>query len=173
MFFFIIDKSYCLKIGRGRFQIDTINNLITLSVKCRDYSKIPIERKVCGTRTFIRRKKRKIDHFISRDIITNRKMFLVYDPQILNTKKRTFRNNDAGKMFHLYCDVTNVSLFSHQRAPDCAPLVICSCHRIVICKHILLIFSLLNKDIFSYMSLVKSYTQIKRCEQKSRSPRTF
>lgn len=123
------------------------------------------ERKVCGTRTFIRRMERKDDHFIFRVIITNRKMVLVYDPQILNTKKSTFRNNDAGKMFDLYCDVTNVILFHHQRAPDCAPLVICNCHRIFICKHIVLIFSLFIKDIFSYMSLVKSYTQIKRCEQ--------
>jgi hypothetical protein len=123
------------------------------------------ERKVCGTRTFIRRTERKDDHFISRVIITNRNLVLVYDPQILNTKKSTFRNNDAGKMFNLYCDVTNVILFHHQRAPDCAPLVICYRHRIVICKHIALIFSLYIKDIFSYMSLVKLITQIKRCEQ--------
>jgi hypothetical protein len=123
------------------------------------------ERKVCGTRTFIRRMERKDDHFISRVIITNRKMVLVYDPHILNTIKRTFRNIDAGKMFHLYCDITNVILFRNQRALDCAPHVICNCHRIVICNHIELIFSPLNKDIFSYMSLKKSYTQIKRYEQ--------
>jgi hypothetical protein len=123
------------------------------------------EREVCGTQTFIRRMERKDDHFIPRVIITNRKMVLVYDPQILNTKKSTLRNNDARKMFHLYCDVTNVILFHHQRAPDCAPLVICNCYRIVIWKHIVLIFSLFVEDIFSNMFLVKSYTQIKRCEQ--------
>jgi hypothetical protein len=123
------------------------------------------ERKVCGTRTFIRRMERKDDHFISRVIITNRKRVLVYDPQILNTKKSTFVSMTLVKCIIIYCDVTNVILLNHQRAPDCAPLVICNCHRVVICKHIVLIFSLFIKDIFSYMSLVKSYTQIKRCEQ--------
>jgi hypothetical protein len=123
------------------------------------------ERKVCGTRTLIRRMEQKNDHYISRIIITNRNMVLVYDPQILNTRKSTFRNNDTGKTFHLQCDVTNVILFHHQRAPDCAPLVICNCHRILICKYIVLIFSLFINDIFSYLLLVKSYTQIKRCEQ--------
>jgi hypothetical protein len=137
-----------------------------MSVKCRNYSKIPIKSgKYAALGPLYGEWSQKMTTLYLGSLSQTEKMVLVHDPQILNTKKSTFRNNDAGEMFHLYCDVTNVILFHHQRAPHCAPLVICNCHRMVFCKHIVLIFSLFIKNIFSYMSLVKSYTQIKRCEQ--------
>jgi hypothetical protein len=76
-----------------------------------------------------------------------------------------FINKHTGDIFNLNFDVTNVIFFYRERASDRVPNVSFNVHRIVICKHIVLIFSLYVKDMFQYLPFVKSCTQIKKCEQ--------
>jgi hypothetical protein len=113
------------------------------------------------------------DRFLSCFSWHTDKWLWLYDPETLNTRKCPSRHYDTGDIFNLNFDVANVILFYHLRAPDRVPLVICNFHRIVICKHIVLIFSLYVKAMFHYLSYVKSCMQIKKCDQQSRSPRTF
>jgi hypothetical protein len=72
------------------------------------------------------------------------KWLWLHNLETQNFRKCAFKGNDAGNI-----------LFYHKRATCRVPLVTCNIYRIVICKRILLIFSLFLKDMFKYLSLVK------------------